>query len=164
MLKRLRPLDIDPSTRLVHWYLVFTEIDHAHWWDRWLAPGFRHVYAFRQTPEGWLYINPRTDYTEIALEPYLNDNPANGFQVVSEGPVTVLNVLAAVPKHRLRCRWFVGPVTCVEIIKSLLGIRAFFVFTPRQLYHYARQCNGTIQKAKYTGTERRGRKRQPAAA
>lgn len=152
---RFDPATIRPDRRLVHWYLVFTVAHREHWWDRFIRPGFNHCYAFQESGDGWLLVNPRADYLEIAHEAGAVHNGRHCFPVsagADNDKITVIRVLAEVPKRQLRSRWFVGPVTCVEIVKGLLGIRAFYVFTPWQLYNYVRECRGHIRQAKSAAT------------
>jgi len=42
---------------------------------------------------------------------------------------------------RIRLPWVFGPWTCVEQIKALVGIRAPWVLTPRQLWKHLRGLN-----------------------
>ncbi len=149
--------------RLVHWRLAFTRTNGWYWWNEFVEPGFEHVYAFREVPGlGWVTVNPRYSHTEIAVTPGFVHNARSAYRV-DEGAI-VVDVVAEVPKRQIRSRWFFGPVTCVEIIKSLLGIRAFWVFTPWQLYRYVRACRGPIRQTQETRTERgRASRRAPPA-
>jgi len=147
MLKRLTARDIRPDAKLAHWYLIFTDVKRRRWWDRVLKPGFNHCYAMRWDGFNWLIVNPRSDFLEVEVSQICDHNLRNA--AIGEA-TAVVSVLCQVPRGRLRSRFFAGPVTCVEVVKSLLGIRAFFLFTPWQLYNYARSCRGTIQQAKNT--------------
>ena len=131
----------------MNWYLIFTEVKRQRWWDRLLKPGFNHVYAMRWDGFNWLIVNPRSDFLSVEVSTICDHNLRD--LAIGEATATV-GVLCEIPKGRLRSRFFAGPVTCVEVVKSLLGIRAWFLFTPWQLYNYARACRGTIRQAKDT--------------
>ncbi len=147
MQKRLRMQDLKPGTKWVQWYLIFTPAKTRRWWDRWLKPGFNHVYAMRWDGFNWLIVNPRSDYLQVENSAVCDHT----LRDVAIGKATaVMGVLCEVPEGTLRSRFFAGPVTCVEVLKSLLGIRAFFVFTPWQLYKYARSRRGTIRQTQNT--------------
>lgn len=143
-----------PSFRLVHWHVIFVPPSTRHWWDRFLEPGFGHVYAIRWDGWNWIIVNPRLDTVLVDTSAYSYYSLRD--LVIGEA-TEVLSVTAQVPIGRLRSPWHVGPITCVELVKGLLGIRAFWVRTPRQLYRYMRAQRGTVLKAKSTRPHRRGK-------
>jgi len=44
----------------------------------------------------------------------------------------------------IRSKFEMGPFTCVDTAKAVLGIRAFWVRTPWQLYRYIQKRSGVI--------------------
>ncbi len=113
------------------WCVVFSPrhlVNDTPLWARFLHREFRHCYAFRQmTAETTLVINQVGE----ALLPNLCPLPL-GFYVDAtlKSGRTVLVTIRPRPQPRPFLR---GPMTCVETVKSLLGIRAWWIITPRQL-------------------------------
>lgn len=54
--------------------------------------------------------------------------------IVGEDNSAILRVVVN-RSMRMRYRWMLGPMTCVELVKHLLGIRCW-ALTPYQLYRY----------------------------
>lgn len=116
----------------VEWTLVYDDTDRPHWWNRWLHPRFRHVAAYRRDGRIWVAYLPTAEFVDVHLlrtdeEPWPKD-------------AIVQRVVALRREGVMRSRLFVGPITCVEQIKALLGIRAWFVRTPYQLYRHCRRA------------------------
>lgn len=113
----------------VQWYLVFSDTEAEHWWNRWLKPGFRHVFAIRRQGDIWLAFSPQQGFTDIdALE-----GTESVMDIITNPHATVLHCDAERVMQGLRVRSLFAPFTCVEQVKSLLGIR-HWCFTPYQLY------------------------------
>ena len=97
-----------------------------------LKAPFQHVYAVKKTEGGhfWVKIDPKAAYTEVttwAVSAYPH------IRCLTTDDDIILPVTAVIrPKER----WTFCIINCVEIVKSLLGIRAFWVWTPRQLYDH----------------------------
>lgn len=86
----------------------------------------------------WLHILPTFEMldAEVALD------PTPPWTRCPES--TVVKVTASRPLGHVR-QWFhLGPMSCVEIVKNALGINAFWVRTPYQLYRYINRRNGVI--------------------
>lgn len=114
------------------WYLVFTGDRRAAWWNIFTRhrPGFQHVAAYRYCPVGerWILVdwharllNVET-LTEQGVEAIIN--------AACKGELRVLQVQAALAEKRL----IPGPAYCVTSMKQLVGLRAWWVWTPWQLY------------------------------
>lgn len=119
------------NTFPVEWWLVYTDTDRPYWWNPLLDPKFRHVAAYRRDGQVWLAYIPSAEFLDVQVlrtdaEPW----PA--------GAITQ-RVVALRREGGVRSRLFVGPITCVEHMKALLGIRAWFLRTPLQLYRYCRR-------------------------
>jgi hypothetical protein len=57
---------------------------------------------------------------------------------------TVQRVQVFSTAYKVR-EWFsIGPPSCVETIKNALGIRSFWLRTPRQLYQHIQRRGGVI--------------------
>lgn len=134
-----------PDSKVVEWWVVYHRRDAFRWWGKYLHPGFRHVELTRPFQYGpgisdvaWLQVIPTFETLDVELcldsRPPWVRCPGSTFQKVT-----------AVRKLKSMRSWFdIGPPTCVEVVKMALGIRAFFVRTPRQLYRYIQRRNGTI--------------------
>ena len=100
-------------------------------WLKLLAPGFRHCFVVLNDGRHWLTVDPLSCFTELEVQPV----PA-GFDLPAFYRARGLTVVPA-PLGRARARplpW--APFTCVEAVKRVLGLRARFVLTPRQLYRH----------------------------
>lgn len=123
-----------PHGPTVEAWVVFTTPKQSHWWERFLEPGFVHCFALVRSGRRWIRMDWGYDCASLAvlnMPAYASLN-----EVVGPGD-TVVRVLAEV-RERYRAPWVFGPVTCVEAVKAVLGIRAFWVWTPFQLYRYIR--------------------------
>jgi hypothetical protein len=113
------------------WVVAFVphdQVEATAWWQRPLAPGYRHVFAFRALAEG---------LTEIVN----HSGQALAFQVTTEGADAIaarfnqscITMLAMPPDSTAPRAMLRGPMTCVEVVKALLGWRGLLILTPRQL-------------------------------
>jgi hypothetical protein len=114
-----------PSSALV----VFA--DHVDCvWLTFLRRGFRHCFVVLRAGTLWLACEPLKDRIELAalaLPP--------GFDLAAFYVGQGHRVLQGCPPPpRSRQAFAPGPLTCVTVVKRLLGIRAPWVWTPRQLY------------------------------
>jgi len=137
----------------VEWWLVYSEAHRPFWWNRFLAPGFRHVSAYKRDGRLWVAFIPSGEFLDVRVmrtdhEPWLDDAPT------AVQRVTIMRRGGAI-----RSRFYIGPVSCVEHVKALLGFRAPFVQTPHQLYRYVRRLHENTE-----GTGTLARARSAAAA
>lgn len=111
------------------WFICFCDVKRKHWIQRVLKPGFHHVKAFKHSPGGqfMVLVDSMRSHLDIDIVPLNEENIAK----YTEG----CKVVTVVVKYDLLfdrghfCRF-----NCVEVVKSLLGIRSFWTFTPYQLY------------------------------
>ena len=122
---------------LVAWCVVFSarRMDPAPCrWLRWLHPAFQHAFACRElAPEATLVVNQVGAAMQVQVAPMPVDAFIRGL-AGDGGRIVLLDIRpapGAVPFLR-------GPMTCVETVKALLGIRAWWIITPRQLYRRLR--------------------------
>jgi hypothetical protein len=146
------------------WYLVFCAATRQHWWDRLfrIRRGWSHVYALRWDGYNWLLFNPHSAYTDVQV---MSPTTEKALYALVEPGAAVLEV-EAYRRERLRGRWWVGPMTCVEQVKALLGLPVHTVWTPYQLYcHLLREYPWREHETENTGTDRnRGRTGEAPAA
>lgn len=109
-----------------------------YWFDIFSRPGFRHVFVMWQPPAG--VFKPI-----VSIEPLLTGITANfAFGILIEEAIARLfaddhvTVIVEVDVSLdSRVPYFlIGPRSCVNIIKSLLGVHAWRVQTPRQLFKH----------------------------
>ena len=96
-----------------------------------LKPGFRHCFLLLHDGKCWVSIDPLASHMEVKTYHHLPDDldlPAwlqgRGHTVI-EAPVFAQNTKAGLS-------W----MCCVEVVKRCLGVRAFGVWTPWQLYRH----------------------------
>ena len=126
-------MQLPDKKEVVDYYIVFTGSNLKHWVMKWLHPTIKHVYAIKLSQGGhyWQIINPLSSHTDIDLIPvdyYPNIRDYVGVDAV------VLPVKSFIDKEVPR--YAICVFNCVEVIKSLLGINEFSIFTPYQLYKY----------------------------
>jgi hypothetical protein len=111
-------------------WLVFRNVPgkRSPFW-RLLKNGFRHIEVWRLDRGAWVRMDGCYEITklEIYTEPpwLFNDSFLQP---------TYTRVRRVVKLNRLRDPFMFGPMTCVEMAKSAIGMWAPFVRTPYQLY------------------------------
>ena len=136
--------------------------DHAGCpWLRPLRRGFRHCFVVIRMHSVWLACEPLKDRIELdALAvPDAFDLPAFYCQ---QGHRVLLG--ERVPM-RARARIALAPLTCVTVVKRLLGIDAPWVWTPWQLYaHLSGPKRGFREWPKVTPSAATGNRGQNGGA
>ena len=98
-----------------------------------------HCYAASWDGYNWAVINPCLGYTDV----YVLQSVDPDIRVaLADYPYTDIIHVSAWRKIK---RWrapFPVMFTCVEQIKALLGITAWRIITPKQLYKYLGENNG----------------------
>jgi hypothetical protein len=101
----------------------------------WLHPlrrGFRHCFVVLRAGSAWLACEPLKDRIELdALELPSEFDLASFYR--TQGHRVLLGER---PLPRKRRRLALAPLTCVTVVKRLLGIDAPWVWTPWQLYQH----------------------------
>lgn len=116
---------VRPAPALV----VFTDAREIPWL-RLLRPGFRHVLvALRLPGGGWIVVNPLSHQIRIDSVATL-EGPALAHWFRAQGFTVVETMTRRAPRRE--APW--APMTCVEVVKRLLGIHARWVWTPWALY------------------------------
>ncbi len=103
------------------------------WWAKFFKKGFRHVYAIRWMGDYWIRLETYLGYSDVTILPYEGQSIET---IVDPQCSAILHVKQWRDMYTLRAPWVLGPITCVEQIKSLLGLGAFHIITPYQLYKY----------------------------
>lgn len=98
----------------------------------WLCgrPGFRHCFAALDDGRAWIVVDARGDGLRITAD------TAAGFDLAGHYRALGCTVIETdmIPARRR----YVVPFafTCVEAVKRLLGLRAWWIWTPYQLYRH----------------------------
>jgi hypothetical protein len=99
------------------------------WWQRLLKPGFRHCGVLVEVGGQWIVLEPLAACLEIRVLPPAN--PGSLIRMLRRRHLLAIETAVAPDGCLLLIP---GPFTCVEAVKRVLGIRAFWVNTPWQLY------------------------------
>lgn len=101
-----------------------------------LRPGFRHCFAALRLGGEWVACDPLKDRIQLARIPRPADFDLAAFYA-RQGHRVLVGRTARQPS----CGHYIPSLlTCVAIVKRLLGIRAPAVITPWQLYRHLRRC------------------------
>jgi hypothetical protein len=101
-----------------------------------LRPGFRHCFAALQVGGAWVACDPLKDRIQLALVPRPGDFDLAAFYA-SQGHRVLVGRATG---ERPRAPALPSFLTCVAIVKRLLGIRAPNVLTPWQLHCHLLRC------------------------
>jgi hypothetical protein len=114
------------------------------WALRWLPAGFRHCFAVIATRESgqWIYLNPASHQLQCELWQFsaLFD-PAAYYREQGHNCLWVTLPDEGAQTVRL------GMFSCVEVMKRLLGISAWYVLTPAGLHRYLVNKSKIYQKS-----------------
>lgn len=102
-------------------------------WLRLLKPGFRHCFAALGERGGWLILDPLLDRIELTWV-----QPDQDFDLPSFYGTQGHTVLAGTTRRPERPPRLprLAPLTCVSVVKRLLGLNAPGVLTPWQLFRH----------------------------
>lgn len=117
------------------WYVCFKDVPRKHWVQRVLKQNFQHCYAFKESPGGQFYIiaEPMRSHLDVDIIPITSDNYTKLTDCYKFVKVIVEYDLS---KDRGGiCRY-----NCVEVVKSLIGVKSFWTVTPYQLYKRLLKC------------------------
>jgi hypothetical protein len=144
-----------PSSALV----VFADYADCAWLT-FLRRGFRHCFVVLRAGSLWLACEPLKDRIELdalALPP--------GFELAAFYAAQGHHVLQGrLPPPRPRQAFAPAPLTCVTVVKRLLGIRAPWVWTPWQLYAHLTAPELSFRAWSEPAPPARERRRQRARA
>jgi hypothetical protein len=117
------------------WYVIFTNPKYKNVLAPFLQEGFHHVFAMKKTEGGlmWQIINPMRSHIHVDIEA-VDTYPHP--RLYAGGDAIILPVKAKI--DTLRFRGTLGVFNCVEVVKGLLGIKEFWIWTPYQLYKHLR--------------------------
>ncbi|MCS6778122.1 MAG: hypothetical protein NZ555_00270 [Geminicoccaceae bacterium] len=94
-----------------------------------LRRGFRHCFCLLRRPVGWIVCDPLKSKLRIeVVAPYAAAELGGHYRSI--GMIAVLGAVAEPASHRPTLR----PLTCVEVVKRIVGVRSCAIWTPYQLY------------------------------
>lgn len=99
----------------------------------WIDPEYSHCYALRWTVAGWVVFNPALGFSELYVLESLDPDIRIALAGSEFTDIILVNAWRTIKKWRTP--WPVA-FTCVEQVKALLGISAWWVITPKQLYKH----------------------------
>jgi hypothetical protein len=107
------------------------------WWARPLRPGWRHCLACCADGAGSLVV----EHVGTHLVAQHWGLPVGALVAEMQESLTAMVLLVPPPaaRHGAALR---APLTCVEAVKAVLGIRAPWVLTPRALFDHLRRRHG----------------------
>lgn len=98
---------------------------------KFLRPGFRHCFVLIRSRDRWISIDPMAHMTRIDLHEVTAGQDPGVILAGHDMTVVATHLREAPPvvAAPMLC-------SCVEIVKRILGIQAWRIFTPWQLYRY----------------------------
>ncbi len=127
------------TKHVAKWWVCFyddTFSEPVRFWDKWLHPRYRHCMALGWSKGVWILINPRWSGTDVIV---LDAGPSK-YPTFNAKPTAIVPMEACPDKGPPRCG-IIGPVSCVETIKGLVGCKDYRVLTPRQLARWGEKQN-----------------------
>ena len=137
----------------VVWFVAFKPagaIARPRWWTRALHAGYRHCLAARQEGEHATLV---LDHTGTRLRAELVPVPIGAFLRGLQDHAACWVLMVALPMAGAAVAWLRPPMTCVELVKAALGIRAWWIVTPRQLARHLRRRLGALPVLPLTSAE-----------
>lgn len=121
------------------WYVCYCNRENPRLWNQFLKPGYQHVQLRREVRFGpeiddvlWLVVDPGLSHVQVDIR-------GVGAAPWFDPEVKHTQRVEFAPRWQRVREWFsFGPVSCVEIAKTHLGINCWRVRTPWQLFKYLR--------------------------
>lgn len=119
--------------------VVFTDARHL-WSARLLKPGFRHCFVVVDKGSCWLLQDPLAHYTDISVLA-----AAPGHEIAEFYLGLGYRVAPTFVRNAVRRPLPPALFTCVEAVKRILGLRAWWIVTPFQLFkHLTKDQRGVL--------------------
>lgn len=123
----------------VVWFVAFkpaSAIARPVWWTRFTHAGYRHCLVARQEGEAATLV---LDHAGTRLRVDLVPVPIGAFLRGLQEHAACWVLMVVLPMAGAAVAWIRPPMSCVELVKAALGIRAWWIVTPRQLARYLRR-------------------------
>lgn len=108
--------------------VVFEDRVDSHWLA-WLRPGFRHCYCLMRAEKGWVAIDPLLSGLHVRWLD-LPDDFDLAEHYARQGRIVLTGSARVFPRRPASFR----PITCVEIVKRVLGLVHVWAWTPHQVH------------------------------
>jgi hypothetical protein len=109
------------------------------WYLRRLNPRWRHCLALRMAgPDATLIAEHLGSFTRLEIQPRKLGDALRELQRANAALILLVPEQRPVAQSMMR-----GPLSCVEFVKALLGIRRPWIVTPRQLYRHLRRLGAS---------------------
>jgi len=120
----------------MQWYVVFMDVPDKYWWRPLLKKGFRHCMCYRKVPNGVFIIN----FTGGGVDAYFLECESAEWmaKAYKNSGDTVLVGSEMQKSSRIS---FGGFIYCVNLVKSVLGLRGCLALTPHGLYKKLKKLN-----------------------
>ena len=99
-------------------------------------PDFRHCFVCVRWRDGWILIDPLSHVLEVGLIDGMAVDELQAFYE-NAGYVGVRTRLGEMASGPFPWR----PYTCVEVVKRVVGLSAWWLVTPYQLYNFLKKEN-----------------------
>jgi hypothetical protein len=136
-----KAVDYDPSKNAVLWYVAFSpRATHLMpWWVRlFTRDNFQHCYAFRDYNGITLIVN---HIAQGLLVDATNVKAVDCAKAIARDKGETIVLFASRLKPRYTPR---GVQSCVSVVKALIGLAAWRVWTPQGLYQYLIDNGGVV--------------------
>lgn len=125
------------SQKLSAWVIFSGQTER--WWLRLLRPGFRHCLLVMHDGRHWLSVDPMLNYMNVQVHHTVPDDFDFPRWLQSQGQ----HVVRAQIDHEKAVPAPLMFMSCVEVVKRVLGIHHRFILTPWQLYRHLTQKEQT---------------------
>jgi len=113
--------------------VVFSE-NRGVWWLKFLKSGFRHCFVILETDRGCISVDPISNSFSVKmLEGYELKGLLRWYKNMG------MEVMKVAIDDKNAGPFFWAPLTCVEIVKRLIGLNKMLVMTPWQLYKHIKR-------------------------
>ena len=132
--------DLD-SVPIYFWFVAFPAQTSGSqpWYLRALNPRWRHCLVLRRHGDDQVLIAEHLgNQTRIEAQPRSLGDAVRDLQHRHAALVLLVEAHHGKPRAMMR-----GPMTCVEFVKAILGIRRPWIVTPHQLYRYLRSTGAS---------------------
>jgi len=145
------------------WWIVFTKSNYKHWIFNWINKDYQHCYAIKKSPgkQYWIIVDGKKSHLAVDVYP-VELAPTIKDLVTDYTVITSIKVKYDVlkPVHHLTI------LSCVDVVKGILGMKAFWCWTPFQLLKRLNNEQGAItrkRRSKESSSETSGVAREAEA-
>ncbi len=101
------------------------------WWLKFLRREFRHCFVFVRMGERWVAIDPMLHHWDVSLPDIETSFDLKAW--LEDQGYRVIETKILIPERRYFPPLF---LSCVEVVKRIIGLQKPYILTPYQLYRY----------------------------